>query len=163
MKMITLEDVLHHEIEDLHSAETQIIEALPLMAKHVTSTKLRQGFEKHLKQTERQLKRLEKAAEILGVTVPGKPCKGMKGLLAEGAELLKMEPSEAIDAALISAAQRVEHYEIAGYGSAITFAKMLKQKEVANILKETIAEEEETDKTLTKLAKSEVNKKALEE
>lgn len=163
MKMLTLEDVLNHEIEDLHSAETQILEALPLMAKHATSSKLRQGFEKHLKQTQQQLKRLEDVAQVLEIKVPGKVCKGMKGLLAEGAELLKMEKSEAVDAALISAAQRVEHYEIAGYGSAITFAKLLKHKEVVTILKETLAEEVETDKLLTTVAKTEVNKKALEE
>lgn len=160
MKIQTLDDVLLHEVQDLYSAEKQIIEALPKMAEACTSDTLREGFEEHLEQTKEQVTRLEKVADLLGASVGREKCKGMEGLLAEGAKLLDNEPSSALDAALISAAQRVEHYEIAGYGSAITFAQLLGEDEVVDLLKETIAEEEETDEKLTEIAESEVNESA---
>ncbi len=160
MKLESLNDVLEHEIQDLYSAENQIIDALPKMAEAATSEKLKKAFTTHLEETIEQIKRLKKAAQTLGIEPEGHTCKGMEGLLKEGEELLKEEPSPVLDAALISAAQRVEHYEIAGYGSAITFAEMLKEDEAADILKETIAEEKHTDELLTHIAESEVNKEA---
>lgn len=156
----SLKDVLVHEIQDLYSAEKQITEALPLMAKGATSSKLKAAFENHLKQTNEQVERLEEVAELIGCEVGGHKCKGMEGLLKEGNELLAMDHNEVLDAALIGAAQRVEHYEIAGYGCAITYAKLLKMDKVADILKKTIAEEEDTDKLLTTIAEKEVNKNA---
>lgn len=158
--MKSLDDVLEHEIQDLYSAETQIVEALPEMAKGATSKKLKEAFTTHLKQSKEHIKRLEKAAKAIGCEYEGHKCKGMEGLLKEGSELLKMDQNEVLDAALIASAQRVEHYEIAGYGCAITFAKLLGHKEAVKIMKETIDEEEKTDKLLTKIAETEVNKKA---
>lgn len=163
MKLETLEDVLTHEIQDLYSAENQIIEAIPKMAKAATSDKLRKAFEDHLKETEEQAKRLEEAAEILGIEAKGHMCEGMKGLLKEGEKLLEQEPNEVLDAALISAAQRVEHYEIAGYGCALTYAQLLDENEVVEILKPSIEEEKKADELLTYIAEREVNKKAEDE
>jgi ferritin-like metal-binding protein YciE len=123
---------------------------------------LRTGLEEHLVQTKEHVSRIKEAAEILEVTPTGKSCKGMKGLIEEGAELLKMEPSVVLDAAIIGAAQRMEHYEIAAYGSLIAHAKVLEEHEVVELLAQTLKEEEEADKKLTKVADSEVNKDALE-
>lgn len=152
MQVRTLHDVLIHELKDLYSAENQLIEALPKMAKMAQDEKLKAGFEKHFAETEEHVARLEEIAEELELKLTGHNCKGMKGILEEGTELLKMEPCPATDAALISSAQRVEHYEIAGYGSAVTFAEEMGHKSAIKLLKKTLAEEEKTDETLTKIA-----------
>jgi ferritin-like metal-binding protein YciE len=161
MKLNTLHDLFIHEIQDLYSAETQITKALPKMIEGATSPKLQKAFEMHLEETEKQIERLEKLSEELDINPKGHTCKGMQGLLKEGEEILSLEGNTAvIDAALIGAAQRVEHYEIAGYGCAITYAKLMKHNNAVKLLKETIDEEEETDKKLSKIAETEVNKEA---
>ena len=135
MKLASMEDLFVEQIRDLHSAEKQILKALPKMAKAASSTKLKGAFEAHLKQTEGHVQRLEKIFEGLGMSPLGQKCKAMEGLVAEGAELLEADADESVlDAALIAAAQRVEHYEMAGYGSAATFATILGNKDAAKLL-----------------------------
>lgn len=160
-KVKNLEDLLVDQLKDLYSAEGQIINALPKMAKAATSEELRMGFEQHLEQTRRQQQRIEDMFQYLDGSPRGKKCVGMEGLIAEGNEVLQeeMEP-EARDAALIAAAQKVEHYEISGYGTAATYADMLGKKEVGQLLKQTLNEEEMTDQKLTKMAKMNINQKA---
>ncbi len=161
MQLNNLEDVLKHEIQDLHSAEKQLVEALPKMAKAASSTKLQNAFEKHLEVTKEQLARIEEVGKALGAKLNGHVCEGMKGLIKEADGLLKEnDPSEALDVALISAAQRVEHYEIGAYGSAVEFAKELGHDDVAKKLQKTLDEEGEADKQLTKIAESGVNERA---
>lgn len=161
MRLNTLQDLFLHEMQDLYSAEKQITKALPKMMKAASNPKLKTAFEEHLKQTEEQIVRLESIAQEMNLKVKGKKCKGMEGLIEEGQEMIKEKGEPDVkDAALIGAAQRVEHYEIAGYGCAITYAKLLGYKEAVKILKLTIDEEETTDKKLSKLAESEVNKNA---
>jgi len=155
MGLTTLEDLLAEELKDLYSAENQLVKALPKMAKAASSPDLRKGFEKHLKQTEEHVKRLEKVCEELGVSPRGKKCKGMEGLIEEGSETAKEDADPDVkDAALIAAAQRVEHYEMAGYGCVRTYAKLLGHKSAAKLLQQTLDEEGDTDKGLTKLAES---------
>ena len=157
----SLQDLFKHELADLYSAEKQIIEALPEMIQVTSNPKLKQGFEKHLKETEEQKNRLEKIAEITGIELEDVTCKGMKGVIDEGKEIMKMDAEpEVLDAGLIAAAQRVEHYEIAGYGSAAAHAKILKLDEAAKLLVQTMDEEKATDEKLSKLAESKVNKEA---
>jgi ferritin-like metal-binding protein YciE len=154
-KLSTLEQLLVHELKDLYSAENQLLKALPKMAKAATSPKLKAGFEKHLGETEVHVKRLEEIMEELGASPKGKTCAAMKGLVEEGAETIAEDAEAAVkDAALIAAAQRVEHYEIAGYGTARTFAELLGHKEVAKKLQMTLDEEGATDHALTKIAKT---------
>lgn len=161
MSLETMEDLYVDELKDLYSAETQIVKALPKMAKAASSPKLRQGFEEHLKQTEGHVQRLEQIFEKLGKSPRGKACKGMQGLLEEGEELIEEEgASEVKDAGLIAAAQRVEHYEIAAYGSVRTFAQELGDNEAVSLLQQTLDEEAATDEKLTKLATSSINEKA---
>jgi ferritin-like metal-binding protein YciE len=152
-KINTLEDVFIEQLRDLYNAENQLIKALPKMAKAAHATELKEGFEHHLEQTKEHANRLEKIFEKLEKKPTGKTCKAMQGLVEEGAETIgeKATP-EAKDAALIAAAQRVEHYEIAGYGSVRTYAKLLGHDQAAEALQITLNEEAETDKTLTKLA-----------
>lgn len=153
MEMSTLEDLLVEELKDLYSAENQLLKAIPKMAKAAQSAELRKGFEKHLKQTEEHVKRLEQVCDELGVSPKGKKCKGMEGLVEEGAEAIKEEADPDVkDAALIAAAQRVEHYEMAGYGCVRTYAKLLGYTSAAKLLQQTLDEEGDTDKALTKLA-----------
>jgi ferritin-like metal-binding protein YciE len=159
MSVDTVEKLFVDELKDLYSAENQITKALPKMAKAATSSELRTAFETHLKETEGQIKRLDRVFEILGKTSNGKTCKGMRGLLEEGAEVMGDTEGEVRDAAMISAAQRVEHYEMAGYGTVRTYAELLGQNEIANLLQQTLDEEGETNKKLTKIA-SKVNKHA---
>jgi ferritin-like metal-binding protein YciE len=141
------------ELKDLYSAEGQLVKALPKMAKASTSPELRAGFEKHPKQTQEHVSRLEKIFGNLGERPKGKKCKGMEGLITEGAEMIEEhDKSEMRDAGLISAAQRVEHYEIAGYGCVKTYATLLGDDEAAALLEQTLAEEKETDQKLTQLA-----------
>jgi ferritin-like metal-binding protein YciE len=154
MSVGTLEELLIDELKDLYSAEKQIIRALPKIIKAVSSPELQEGLSNHLEETKGQVSRLEKMGEILSKKMTGKTCVGMKGVLEEGSEVLEdTEKGIVRDAALISACQRVEHYEMAGYGSARDFAKLLGQTEVAALLEETLAEEKNADKTLTGASK----------
>jgi ferritin-like metal-binding protein YciE len=158
MELTNLQDLYIHELKDLYSAEKQLIKALPKMAKTANNTQLVAGFQEHLEQTKEHAERLEKILSSHKQSTRGARCKGMEGIVAEGAEMIEEEADpEVKDAGLISAAQRVEHYEIAGYGTARTYAELLGDKEGANLLQMTLKEEEETDTKLTKLAKSSIN------
>jgi ferritin-like metal-binding protein YciE len=150
-------------LKDLYNAEDQLVEALPQMAKGASSPDLRQGFETHLDQTRGQKKRLEQIFSRLTYSPGGKKCVGMEGLIKEGEEILKeeMEPSVK-DAALITAAQKVEHYEMAGYGTARTFAEILGEANDARLLQETLDEEKATDEQLTRIAETHINRQALQ-
>ncbi|HEY3974161.1 MAG TPA: ferritin-like domain-containing protein [Candidatus Sulfotelmatobacter sp.] len=141
------------ELRDLYSAETQIVRALPKLAKAAGSAELRQAFEEHLRQTSEQVSRLEQIFEMLEEKPTGKKCLGMEGLVKEGAETMKESYDGALmDAALIAAAQRVEHYEIAGYGTVRTFAELLGESGQVELIAQTLQEEKETDEKLTRLA-----------
>jgi ferritin-like metal-binding protein YciE len=158
MQLETLQDLYIHELKDLYSAEQQLIRALPKMAKAANNQELVAGIEKHLDQTKEHAGRLEKILSAHKQSTRGTKCKGMQGIIAEGAEMIEEEADpEVKDAGLIAAAQRVEHYEIAGYGTARTYAELVGDKDAAKLLQTTLSEEEETDKTLTKLAKSAIN------
>jgi ferritin-like metal-binding protein YciE len=162
MELETLQDLYIHELKDLYSAEKQILKALPKMIKAASNPKLRDGFQEHLKQTEEHASRLEELLSLHKQSTRGPKCKGMEGVLAEGAEMIDEEADvEVKDAGLISAAQRVEHYEIAGYGTARTYAKLLGDDQGEGLLQATLNEESETDKKLTKLATSAINIAAL--
>jgi ferritin-like metal-binding protein YciE len=153
MKENSLKELFIEELKDLYSAETQLLKALPKMAKAATHSDLKAGFEEHLKQTEGHVGRLEKIMKSLDESPKGKKCKGMEGLIKEGAELIEEDPGdEELDAGLISAAQRVEHYEMAGYGCVATYAKLLGEDQAETLLRQTLDEEKETDKKLTQLA-----------
>jgi ferritin-like metal-binding protein YciE len=163
MSVGTLEELLIDELKDLYSAEKQIIRALPKIIKAVSTPELQQGLANHLEETRGQVARLETIGEILGKKMTGKTCVGMKGVLEEGSEVLEDTEKGAVrDATLISACQRVEHYEMAGYGSARDFAKLLGLKDVAGLLEGTLAEEKNADKTLT-VASRKVNAQAKQE
>jgi ferritin-like metal-binding protein YciE len=153
MQLNSLEDLFVSELKDLYSAEKQLLKAIPKMAKAANSKPLQNGFTKHLKQTEGHVSRLEKVFEELGVSPRGKKCKAMEGLIEEGQEVIDEDADPHVkDAALIAAAQRVEHYEMAGYGCVRTYANLLNHKRAATLLQQTLDEEGETDKTLSKLA-----------
>lgn len=163
MKLNTLADLLLHELKDLYSAETQLTKALPKMAKAATNPDLRAGFEEHLEQTRNHVARLDAIGEKLGARLTGHKCQAMEGLIKEGAELIGEDADESVrDAGLIGAAQRVEHYEMAGYGTARTLAMQLGHSEIADLLEETLEEEKDTDAKLTELAESAVNLEAAE-
>jgi ferritin-like metal-binding protein YciE len=148
------------ELKDLYSAENQLVKALPKMAKAASSEELREGFEAHLEQTKGQVQRLETIFQSLNESPKGKKCVAMEGLVKEGYEVTKEDFEDAVlDAALIGAAQRVEHYEIAAYGTVHEFAKVLGETEHASLLEKTLQEEKQTDEKLTKLAK-EINPRA---
>ena len=154
-KTATLHELLVEELRDLYNAETQLTKALPKMAKAATDESLKAGFEEHLDQTHEHIARLERAMELLDAPTKGKTCKAMKGLIAEGEEKIKEDASPSVrDAALIGAAQKVEHYEIAGYGTVRTYAELLGEEEVVSLLQQTLDEEAETDRKLTQLASS---------
>jgi ferritin-like metal-binding protein YciE len=162
MAFKTLQDLFVGELKDVYSAEKQILEALPKMAKTAGSPDLRRAFENHLKQTEGQVARLDRIFKQLGASSGRKKCKGMEGLLAEGADMMDEEGEPTvIDAGLISAAQRVEHYEIAAYGCLQTYATLLGQSQAATLLEETLREEEEADRLLSELAEGGLNQAAL--
>ena len=164
MKLDTLEQLYISELRDLYSAENQLLKALPKMAKAASSEELKDGFEKHLEQTKGHVRRLEEVFEALDENPKGKTCRAMKGLIEEGSEILKENGEESVlDAGIIVAAQKVEHYEIAGYGSARTFAQLLGQNKAAELLQATLDEESETNEILNKLAESVVNPEALME
>ena len=152
-KLTSLNVLLIQEIKDLYSAENQLVKALPKMAKAATDSALRNGFKAHLEETKVHAERLDQIATILGVSAKGKVCKAMKGLVEEGAETIGEEGDPVIkDLALIAAAQRVEHYEISGYGTARAIAEALKLDDVVDLLQLTLDEESATDLTLTRLA-----------
>lgn len=161
MKLETLRDLYVEQLQDLYSAETQLVKALPKMAKAATNTQLKEGFEQHLEETEQQVQRLETIFEQLGVKAGGTTCKGMQGLITEGNEMIKAKGDPAaIDAGLIAASQRIEHYEIAGYGCVQTYAQQLGEKKAASLLQQSLDEEGATDKKLTKLAEQVINLEA---
>lgn len=147
------------ELKDLYSAENQLVKALPKMAKAATSPDLQAGFEEHLEQTKGHVQRLETIFEQLGQSPKGKKCKGMEGLIEEGSEAIEEYEGDLLDAALIGAAQRVEHYEMAGYGTVSAFAEELGESEHVTLLNETLEEEKETDEKLSGLA-GDINAKA---
>lgn len=158
MALESLRDLYIDHIQDLHSSETQILDALPKMIDKASHPKLRDGFTFHLQQTRQHVARIEQIARRLDVKPDGKTCKGMAGVLKEGSEVVKEGGDrDVVDAALIAAAQRVEHYEIAAYGCARTFAHALGLVEDADLLQQTLDEEGDTDKKLTQIAESVVN------
>jgi ferritin-like metal-binding protein YciE len=158
MELSTLKDLYIHELKDLFSAEKQIIKALPKMAKAATHPDLIAGFKQHLEETKEHAVRLETILKSHDQTTRGPKCKGMEGVVAEGAEMIEEEADDEVrDAGLIAAAQRVEHYEMAGYGSARTYAELLGDKEGAKLLQATLDEEAATDEKLTALATSAIN------
>ena len=158
----SLQKLYLEQLKDLYSAEEQILDALPSMAKQTKHPELKRAFQEHYQQTEQQKQRLEQIGQEMGEDLAGHTCKGMKGLLAEGKEVMQeFTDSDVLDAALISAAQRVEHYEMAGYGCARTYAHMLGLGNHADLLQRTLDEEADTDEKLTNLAESVVNIDAL--
>jgi ferritin-like metal-binding protein YciE len=160
MSVKTMQELLIDELKDLYSAEKQIVKALPKLAKAASTPELHDALQSHLDETKGQVGRLERIAELVGHKLTGKTCVGMKGVLEEGSEVLdETDEGTVRDAALIAASQRVEHYEIAGYGSARDFANTLGLTEVAELLEKTLAEEKEADKKLTSISK-EVNSTA---
>ena len=161
MKLESLRDLYVEQLQDLYSAETQLVKALPKMAKAATHPQLQAAFKEHIAQTEHQVERLEQVFQGLNTKPGGHTCKAMEGLIKEGDEMIKMkgDPS-VIDAGLIAAAQRVEHYEIAGYGCVTTYAKVLGDQQGGQLLQQTLDEEGTTDKKLTKLAEQVINVEA---
>ncbi len=158
MELDTLKDLYVEELKDLYSAEKQLVKALPKMAKAANSPELRAAFKTHLRQTAEHAARLEKICSDLGVSPRGKKCVGMEGLIEEGSDLINEEPDpDVLDAGLISAAQHVEHYEMAGYGTVRTYARQLGLDDQADLLQRTLDEEGETDHLLTALAESGIN------
>ncbi|MBA4064278.1 MAG: ferritin-like domain-containing protein [Isosphaera sp.] len=163
MPLDSLHDLYLTELKDLYSAENQLLKALPRMAKGASSPDLRAAFTEHLEVTRRQVDRLDTIFEGLGVKAKGKKCKAMEGLIEEGKEVLAEDGDPAVvDAALICSAQKVEHYEIAGYGCARTFARLLGYPDAEALLQQTLDEEGEADKRLTALAETVVNAEAEE-
>ena len=161
MAMDSLKDLYIEELKDLYNAENQLLKALPRMAKKAASPDLRAALQQHLGQTEGQVNRLERIFKKLGEKPTGKTCKAMKGLVEEGKEIIEEDGDESVlDAALIGAAQKVEHYEIASYGTARTFASLLGEEEAVEALQKTLDEEAAADKKLTALAESLVNPEA---
>ena len=163
MKVNSLESLFTETLKDLYDAEHQILKALPKMAEAASSPDLKKGFEQHLKQTEKQAQRLEQVFSMVGQQPDRKHCKGMEGLIKEGEEHMKELKSDkdVLDAGLIADAQKVEHYEIAGYGTAKTYAEMLGNQEAVRLLDQTLSEEYATDERLTKLAESHINIEAM--
>jgi ferritin-like metal-binding protein YciE len=163
MSVGTLEELFINELRDLYSAEKQIVRSLPKLAKAASTQELQKALLNHLEETKGQVERLDEIAEIVGKKLTGKTCAGMKGVLEEGSEVVEeVEKGNVRDAALIGASQRVEHYEMAGYGTARDFAKLLGLKDVADLLEQTLKEEKAADQKLTAIAKS-VNNQAKAE
>jgi len=161
-QVTTMEELFIEELRDLYDAEKQLTKALPKMAKAASSEELRTAFEEHLEQTEGQVGRLEEIFKALGEKATGKTCAAMAGLIKEGNEIAQeIEESAVRDAGLIAAAQKVEHYEISGYGSARTHAELLGNDEAVSLLEETLEEEKSTDERLTELAESIINEEAV--
>jgi len=159
-----LNELLVEEMRDIYNAEQQLLKALPKMAKAAQSERVKEAFERHLEETEQQVERLEQAFEHLGEPAKGKKCQAMEGLIEEAKEIIdEHKESAMLDAALICAAQKVEHYEIATYGTLCTWADLLGLNEVSDLLKETLDEEKTADETLTEIAESEINVEAVAE
>ncbi len=163
MEMESLRDLMVHDLRDLYSAENQLLKAMPKMVKKASSPDLKKSFERHMRETEGQVERLKKIFEKMGKKPTGKKCLAMEGLINEAKETMgeDMEP-EVLDAALIGVSQKVEHYEIAGYGTARTYARLLGEDQAAKLLEQTLQEEEKTDKLLTQLAESQINLEAAQ-
>jgi ferritin-like metal-binding protein YciE len=160
-KLSSLDDLLVHELQDIYNAESQILKALPKMTKAATYPELKEAFEKHRQQTEGQVRRLEQVFKLLGVPAKGRKCDGMAGLLEEGKKMMDEDAEPAVmDAGLIAAAQKVEHYEIASYGCVCTYAEMLGYDQVHDLLGQNLDEEETTDQKLTALAEGVINQEA---
>jgi ferritin-like metal-binding protein YciE len=158
MELDTLKDLYVDELKDLYSAEKQLVKALPKMAKAANDPELQQAFRTHLRETTQHVQRLEQICQELGVSPRGKKCVGMEGLIEEGNELIKEDPDpDVLDAGLISKAQHVEHYEMAGYGTVRTYARTLGFESQAELLQQTLDEEGRTDHLLTELAESGIN------
>ncbi|HZQ09692.1 MAG TPA: ferritin-like domain-containing protein [Anaerolineae bacterium] len=163
MALDSLRDLYVEKLKDLYSAESQIIRALPRMIKNTSTPELQQALQQHLKVTEGHARRIEQIARGMGESPRGKKCAGMEGLLEEGKELLQEQAdSDVLDAGIIAAAQSVEHYEIAGYGTARTWAQLMGEGRAANLLEQTLNEEKEADQLLSQLAESFINAKAEE-
>jgi ferritin-like metal-binding protein YciE len=161
---MTLHEMLVDEIKDLYHAEKQLTKALPKLAKAATNEDLREAFEMHLEETQEQISRLEEVFEALGEKVKAKPCAGMAGIIEEGQDTMKEDAEGAVmDAALIAAAQRAEHYEIGAYGTCIEWARLMGHNEVVALLEQTLEEEKAADKKLTMLAEQEINPAAIAE
>lgn len=163
MRMETLQELYVEQLKDIYDAENQLMKALPKMAKEASNEELKAAFEQHLEQTEEQISRLDRIFEELGEKAKGHKCKAMAGLIEEGKELMEEDADEDVmDAGLICAAQKIEHYEIATYGCLRTYAEMLGFDEQADLLQETLDEEKDTDENLTELAVSCINLEAEE-
>src|SRR3954470_22264157 len=158
--MSTLRETFLDELADAYDAEKQLLKALPKMAKAAQNEQLKDGFEEHLEQTQQHVERLEQVFEIFGQPAKGKKCKAMQGLIEEGKELIEEDEG---DASLICAAQKVEHYEIASYGSLIAWSRLLEEEDAVELLEQTLNEEEQTDQKLTEVAESAVNVEDAEE
>jgi ferritin-like metal-binding protein YciE len=162
-KLNSLDDLLVHELQDIYNAESQILKALPKMIKAASHPELQSAFEEHLEQTEGQVERLDQVFKLLGVPAKGRKCEGMAGLIEEGKKVMEQDAEPSVmDAALIAAAQKVEHYEIASYGCVCTYAEMLGYDQVHDLLGQNLEEEETTDEKLTDLAESVINIEAEE-
>jgi ferritin-like metal-binding protein YciE len=162
MQLASLDDLFVKELRDIYSAERQLVKTLPKLAKKANSPELADAIQKHLGETEQHVQRLEEVFDMLDVSARGPVCKGMKGLLEEGSDLLEeAEDADVLDAGMIAAAQRVEHYEIAAYGTLREYANVLGRREIASLLEQTLEEEKAADQKLTKLAEQGVNAMAL--
>lgn len=163
LSMKTIQELMEHTIQDLYSAENQIIDALPDLIDRVQSDQLRQALQMHREQTQQQVQRLEQIAQQMGIDPDGETCMAMQGLVEEAQDLLsQLEEGPVADAAIIGAAQKVEHYEIAAYGTARTLAQQAGQDQIADLLQQTLEEEKQTDEKLTSIATSSVNQKAAQ-
>ena len=161
MSLDSLEKLFLEELKDIYNAEKQLTKALPRMAKAAESPELQQAFTNHLRETEGQIQRLERVFQELGQAARGKKCKAMEGLIEEGKELMEEESEpQVLDAALIGAAQKVEHYEIAAYGCLSTYAELLGHSDAAQLLRQNLREEEAADKKLNSLAEGGINESA---
>ncbi len=161
MKLQSLNDLLVHQLQDLYGAEQQLLKAMPTLLSAAKSPQLKQALETHMTETQNQVQRLEQVFQSMGIQAEAIKCKAMEGLLKEAEVMLSEDADpEVLDAGIIASAQRVEHYEIAGYGTACTYAKYLGHNDALNLLKETLSEEKKTDELLTVIAESSVNIKA---
>ena len=158
MQLDNLKQLFHDQLRDLYDAENRLVKALPKMAEAASNPTLKADFQEHLEQTKNHVTRLEQIFQTCGESPSGKTCQAMKGLVAEGEETIDQKADPAVkDAGLIAAAQRVEHYEIAGYGTVMAYAKVLKEQNALNLLKQTLEEEKATDEKLTTLAETVIN------